>query len=166
MATPPKVSAPNYLNVLAARSMATTRLKFRRSGPGSPSHVWRRSKAAARNSPPGRTYDPDAPKHRPVKPWFFAEGVEQDFAEALAFYREESDALAGRLYDEINRLITDICAAPHVAPHVFTASWLHRSGGTLARPFLTRFFMWINPITSPFAPSRISSADPATGATV
>jgi hypothetical protein len=45
-----------------------------------------------------------------VKPWFFEEGAEADFGEALAFYREESDALAGRLYDEIHRLIADVCA--------------------------------------------------------
>lgn len=37
-----------------------------------------------------------------------------DLAEALAYYREESEILAGRLYDEINRLITEICAAPRL----------------------------------------------------
>ncbi len=47
-----------------------------------------------------------------MKPWFFEEGAEADFAEALAYYREESDALAGRLYDEIHRLIADVCATP------------------------------------------------------
>lgn len=47
-----------------------------------------------------------------MKPWFFEEGAEEDFAEALAFYQEESEALAGRLYDEINRLITDVCVTP------------------------------------------------------
>ena len=46
-----------------------------------------------------------------MKPWFFEAGAEEDFAEALAYYREESDALAGRLYDEIHRLITDVCVA-------------------------------------------------------
>ena len=49
-----------------------------------------------------------------MKPWFFEEGAEQDLAEALAFYREESEALAGRLYDEINRLIAEVCAAPQL----------------------------------------------------
>ena len=33
-----------------------------------------------------------------MKPWRIEEGAELDFAEALDFYREESDALAGRLY--------------------------------------------------------------------
>jgi hypothetical protein len=47
-----------------------------------------------------------------VKPWFFEEGAEADFAEALGYYREESAALAGRLYDEIHRLIAEVCAAP------------------------------------------------------
>ncbi len=46
-----------------------------------------------------------------MKPWYFEEGAEADFAEALAFYREESEALAGRLYDEIHRLVADICSA-------------------------------------------------------
>ena len=49
-----------------------------------------------------------------MKPWFFEEGAEADFAEALDFYREESDALAGRLYDEIHRLVSDVCAAPRL----------------------------------------------------
>lgn len=49
-----------------------------------------------------------------MKPWFFEAGAEEDFAEALAFYGEESDALAARLYDEIQRLIGDICAAPRL----------------------------------------------------
>lgn len=49
-----------------------------------------------------------------MKPWFFEAGAEEDFAEALTFYRQESDALAGRLYDEIHRLIVDVCAAPHL----------------------------------------------------
>jgi hypothetical protein len=49
-----------------------------------------------------------------VKPWFFEEGAEEDFAEALAFYQEESEALAGHLYDEIHRLIADVCAAPRL----------------------------------------------------
>lgn len=47
-----------------------------------------------------------------MKPWFFSDGAEADFAEALEFYREESEALASRLYDEIHRLIADVCAAP------------------------------------------------------
>ena len=49
-----------------------------------------------------------------MKPWFFEPGAEDDFAEALAFYREESDVLAGRLYDEIHRLIGEICATPRL----------------------------------------------------
>jgi hypothetical protein len=49
-----------------------------------------------------------------VNPWYFEEGAEADFAEALAFYREESEALAGRLYDEIHRLVADICSAPRL----------------------------------------------------
>ena len=49
-----------------------------------------------------------------MKPWRIEEGAELDFAEALDFYREESDALAGRLYDEIQRLIAEICAAPRL----------------------------------------------------
>lgn len=49
-----------------------------------------------------------------MKTWFFEEGAEADFAEALEFYREESEALAGRLYDEIHRLIADVCAAPRL----------------------------------------------------
>jgi hypothetical protein len=49
-----------------------------------------------------------------VKPWFFEAGAEEDFAEALGYYREESDALAGGLYDEIHRLITDVCVAPRL----------------------------------------------------
>lgn len=49
-----------------------------------------------------------------MKPWFFEEGAEEDFAEALAFYREESEALAGRLYDEIHRLIAEVCVAPRL----------------------------------------------------
>lgn len=47
-----------------------------------------------------------------MKQWFFEEGAEADFAEALGYYREESEALAGRLYDEIHRLIAEVCAAP------------------------------------------------------
>lgn len=47
-----------------------------------------------------------------MKPYFFEEGAEADFAEALGYYREESEALAGRLYDEIHRLIAEVCAAP------------------------------------------------------
>lgn len=57
-----------------------------------------------------------------MKPFRIEQGAEADFAEALEFYREESEALAGRLYDEIHRLITEVCAAPHlyrlVAPPV------------------------------------------------
>lgn len=57
-----------------------------------------------------------------MKLWRIEQGAEEDFAAALDFYREESDALAGRLYDEIHRLITDICATPRrfrmVAPPV------------------------------------------------
>lgn len=49
-----------------------------------------------------------------MKPWYFEEGAEEDFAEALEFYREESEALAGRLYDEIHRLVSDVCAAPRL----------------------------------------------------
>ena len=49
-----------------------------------------------------------------MRPWFFEAGAEEDFAEALAYYREESDALAGRLYDEIHRLIADVCATPRL----------------------------------------------------
>lgn len=49
-----------------------------------------------------------------MKPWFFEAGAEEDFAAALEFYREESDALAGRLYDEIHRLVSDVCAAPRL----------------------------------------------------
>ena len=57
-----------------------------------------------------------------MKSYRFAEGAEADFAEALEFYREESDALASRLYDEIRQLISAVCAAPSlyrvVAPPV------------------------------------------------
>lgn len=49
-----------------------------------------------------------------MKPWSFEAGAEDDFADALEFYRDESEALAGRLYDEIHRLIADICAAPRL----------------------------------------------------
>ncbi|MFA6286602.1 MAG: type II toxin-antitoxin system RelE/ParE family toxin [Opitutaceae bacterium] len=62
-----------------------------------------------------------------MKPWFFEDGAEADFAEALAFYREESEALAGRLYDEINRLITDVCAAPRLYRVVATPVRRHFS---------------------------------------
>ena len=44
-----------------------------------------------------------------MKPCLIAEGAE---AEALEYYSDESEALAGRLYDEINRLIAEVCAAP------------------------------------------------------
>ena len=57
-----------------------------------------------------------------MKPHRIEEGAEADFAAALNFYREESEALAGRLYDEIHRLIADVRAAPRlyrvVAPPV------------------------------------------------
>lgn len=49
-----------------------------------------------------------------MKPYRVEEGAEADFADALGFYREESEALAGRLYDEIHRLIADVCAAPRL----------------------------------------------------
>lgn len=49
-----------------------------------------------------------------MKPYRIVEGAEADFAEALEFYRDESEALAGRLYDEIQRLIADICTAPRL----------------------------------------------------
>ena len=46
--------------------------------------------------------------------WCFEEGAEADFAETLEFYREESEDLAGRLYDESHRLTADMCAAPRL----------------------------------------------------
>lgn len=49
-----------------------------------------------------------------MKAFRIEEGAEGDLAEALEFYREESEALAGRLYDEINRMIADVCAAPRL----------------------------------------------------
>ncbi len=33
-------------------------------------------------------------------------------AEALAYYREESPGLADRFYEEITRLLRDVCEAP------------------------------------------------------
>lgn len=57
-----------------------------------------------------------------MKPYRIEESAEVDFTEALDFYREESEALAGRVYDEIHRLIAEVCAAPRlyrmVAPPV------------------------------------------------
>jgi len=47
-----------------------------------------------------------------VKPYSFHEGAETDLAEALAYYRDESPALADRFYDEIEGLLHDVCAAP------------------------------------------------------
>lgn len=49
-----------------------------------------------------------------MKPYRIEQGAEADFAEALEFYREESEALAGRLYDEIHRLIAEVCATPRL----------------------------------------------------
>lgn len=49
-----------------------------------------------------------------MKTYRIEAGAEADFAEALEFYREESEALATRLYDEIHRLITEVCAAPRL----------------------------------------------------
>ncbi len=62
-----------------------------------------------------------------MKPWFFEEGAEADFAGALEYYREESEALAGRLYDEIHRLIADVCAAPRLYRVVATPVRRHFS---------------------------------------
>jgi plasmid stabilization system protein ParE len=57
-----------------------------------------------------------------MKPCRIADGAETDFAEALDYYRAESEALATRLYDEILRLLAEISASPHlfrmVAPPV------------------------------------------------
>lgn len=73
-------------------------------------------------APQRGSHGANAPPHRPVKPSRIEEGAEADLAEALEFYREESEVLAGRLYEEINRLIAEVCAAPRlyhvVAPPV------------------------------------------------
>lgn len=47
-----------------------------------------------------------------MKPHRFHEGAETDLAEALAYYRDESPALADRFYAEIEGLLHDVCATP------------------------------------------------------
>ena len=82
-----------------------------------------------------------------------------DFAEALEFYREESEALAGRLYDEITAWLR-MCARLRAS----TASWPNPCGGTLAKHSLTRCFTWKCPITSRSMRWRTSNVALATGA--
>jgi toxin ParE1/3/4 len=48
-----------------------------------------------------------------VKPHAFHPGAEEDFLNALAYYRDESAVQAGRLYDEIMRLVGEVCRTPH-----------------------------------------------------
>ena len=47
-----------------------------------------------------------------MKPYRFHEGAESDLADALAYYRDESPALADRFHDEFEGLLRDVCMAP------------------------------------------------------
>jgi len=47
-----------------------------------------------------------------VKPHAFHPEVDAEYADAAGYYASVSPGLGGRFYDEIERLIAELCAAP------------------------------------------------------
>jgi toxin ParE1/3/4 len=48
-----------------------------------------------------------------VKPHYFHPEADEEYAKAAKHYANISPALGGRFFEEVERLIADVCAAPH-----------------------------------------------------